>query len=77
MMASAYMLPGGTDKIEGSLDYDADLFKFYWNGGDFFANTIDYALPMNLQKDRYLLGLTPALARITRFLRRICWRTRG
>jgi hypothetical protein len=51
MMASAYLLPGGTDKVQGTLNYDADLYKFYWNGGAFYANTINYALPFNAQKD--------------------------
>jgi hypothetical protein len=54
MLADAYLLAGGTDKVQGSLNFDADLFKFYWNGGDFYANTINYSLPMNQQKDTEL-----------------------
>jgi hypothetical protein len=52
MLATAYLLPGGTAKIQGSLDYDADLYKFYWNGGNFYANTVDYsAVPFTSQQD--------------------------
>jgi len=52
MPAGAYLLPGGTDRVEGSLDYDADLYKFYWTGGDFHANTVDYtAVPFTAQQD--------------------------
>jgi hypothetical protein len=51
-LATAYLLPGGTDKIQGTLNYDADLYKFYWAGGGFYANTVNYAItPITAQQD--------------------------
>ena len=52
-LLSAAVLPGGIDKIQGSLigEYDASLYRFDWNGGDFFANTISSPTP---QKDTQL-----------------------
>jgi hypothetical protein len=50
-LGTAYAVPGGTDKILGSLNYDADLYRFYWNGGNFYANTVDYTKPFNSQQD--------------------------
>jgi hypothetical protein len=51
MPAVATLLPGGTDKITGNLNFDADLYRFYWSGGNFHANTIDYSVAMTAQRD--------------------------
>lgn len=40
-LATALLLPGGTTQVNGSVNGDADLYKFYWNGGAFYANTVN------------------------------------
>jgi hypothetical protein len=50
-LASAFVLPSGIDMIKGSLNYDADMFRFYWPGGSFYANTVDYSAPFSAQQD--------------------------
>lgn len=39
-LGSAQVLPGGTSEVQGSLSNDADLYKFSWGGGAFYANTV-------------------------------------
>jgi len=39
-LATAQLLPGGTTQVNGSLAGEADLYKFYWNGGAFYANSV-------------------------------------
>lgn len=37
---TAALVPGGTLNITGTISGDADLWKFYWGGGGFYANTV-------------------------------------
>ena len=39
-LATAQVLGGGTDSITGALSGDADIFKFAWGGGAFYADTL-------------------------------------
>ena len=39
-LGTAQALGGGVDTITGSLSGDADMFSFYWGGGDFYVNSV-------------------------------------
>ncbi len=38
-LTEAQIIIGGIDFITGNIDNDADLFRFYWSGGGFYADT--------------------------------------
>ena len=40
-LGTAQAIPGGTHQVLGSVsDSDADLYRFFWGGGNFYANTV-------------------------------------
>jgi len=48
--AAAAVLPGGIDRIQGTLGTtdvldQTDLYRFSWGGGDFYANTVNHVGP--------------------------------
>ncbi len=43
LLPSAQTLPGGTTEVRGYVSgNDADLYRFYWGGGNFYINSVGY-----------------------------------
>lgn len=47
-LGTAQVLGGGTTGITGSLGGDADIFRFVWGGGTFYADTLGSAFDTQL-----------------------------
>lgn len=40
-LGTSFLVPGGTTQINGSVSSsDADLYRFFWGGGDFYVNSV-------------------------------------
>ncbi len=51
-LETAHLLDGGTTTVLGYLDGDADIFAFYWDGGEFDVTAMGYGIDVIL----YLLA---------------------